>query len=36
MSQITNNTCEQAMLDDFPLAIDDAILGSHQAHIYLT
>ena len=27
-----NNTREQAMLDDFPRAIDDAILGSHEAH----
>ena len=32
MSQIAKNTCEQAMLDDFPRAIDDAILGSHEAH----
>jgi len=32
MSQIANNTREQAMLDDFPRAIDDAILGSHEAH----
>jgi type I restriction enzyme R subunit len=32
MSQIANNTREQAMLGDFPRAIDDAILGSHEAH----
>ena len=32
MSQIANNICEQAMLDDFPRAIDDAILGRHEAH----
>ena len=32
MSQIANNIREQAMLDDFPRAIDDAILGSHEAH----
>lgn len=32
MSQIANNTCEQAMLDDFPRVIDDAILGSHESH----
>lgn len=32
MSQITNNTCEQAMLDDFPRVIDAAILGSHEGH----
>jgi len=29
MSQIANNTRDQAMLGDFPRAIDDAILGSH-------
>ncbi|OED66714.1 restriction endonuclease subunit R [Vibrio tasmaniensis ZS-17] len=32
MSQIANNTREQAMLGDFPQAIDDAILGSNEAH----
>jgi len=32
MSQIQNNTPEQAMLGDFPKAIDDAILGSNDAH----
>lgn len=32
MSQIANNTREQALLGDFPRAIDDAILGSHEAH----
>lgn len=32
MTQIANNTPEQAMLGDFPQAIDDAILGSSEAH----
>ncbi|MFH0223678.1 type I restriction endonuclease subunit R [Vibrio furnissii] len=32
MSQIANNTPEQAMLGDFPRALDDAILSSHEAH----
>ena len=32
MSQIANNTDEQAMLGDFPRAIDDAILNSSEAH----
>ncbi|WP_232055091.1 hypothetical protein [Vibrio taketomensis] len=32
MSQIANNTREQAMLGDFPRAIDDAILNSSAAH----
>ena len=32
MTQITNNTREQALLGDFPQAIDDAILGSSEAH----
>ncbi|MGL1596549.1 type I restriction endonuclease subunit R [Vibrio parahaemolyticus] len=32
MSQIVNNTREQAMLGDFPRAIDDAILNSNEAH----
>ncbi|MCO7200924.1 DEAD/DEAH box helicase family protein [Pseudoalteromonas sp. OANN1] len=32
MMQIANNTREQAMLGDFPQAIDDAILDSSAAH----
>ncbi|BCG65403.1 MAG: type I restriction enzyme, R subunit [Methyloprofundus sp.] len=32
MSQIANNTPEQAMLGDFPKAIDDAVMGSNEAH----
>ncbi|GLT19449.1 type I restriction-modification system, restriction (R) subunit [Vibrio zhanjiangensis] len=32
MSQIANNTREQAMLGDFPRAIDDAILDSNDSH----
>ena len=32
MVQIANNTPEQAMLGDFPKAVDDAILGSSAAH----
>lgn len=32
MSQIANNSREQAMLGDFPQAIDDAILSSSEAH----
>jgi type I restriction enzyme R subunit len=32
MQQSANNTDEQAMLGDFPKAIDDAILGSSEAH----
>lgn len=32
MEQIANNTDEQAMLGDFPKAVDDAILGSSEAH----
>ncbi|SFL23321.1 type I restriction enzyme, R subunit [Nitrosomonas aestuarii] len=32
MSQIANNTPEQAMLGDFPKAIDDAIMDSNAAH----
>jgi type I restriction enzyme R subunit len=32
MDQIANNTDEQAMLGDFPLAIDEAVLGSSDAH----
>lgn len=32
MSQILNNTAEQAMLGDFPKAVDDAIMDSSDAH----
>ena len=32
MHQLANNTAEQAMLGDFPKAIDDAILSSSDAH----
>ncbi len=32
MKQIANNTREQAMLGDFPKAMDDAILGSSTEH----
>ena len=32
MAQIKQNTREQAMLGDFPRAIDDAILESGDAH----
>lgn len=32
MKQIANNTPEQAMLGDFPKAIDEAILDSNEAH----
>ncbi|SET34872.1 type I restriction enzyme, R subunit [Nitrosomonas marina] len=32
MNQIANNTPEQAMLGDFPKAIDDAIMDSSSAH----
>lgn len=32
MSQIKNNTAEQAMLGDFSQAVDDAILDSNEAH----
>ncbi|MEL6115141.1 DEAD/DEAH box helicase family protein [Photobacterium sp. SP02] len=32
MKQVANNTREQAMLGDFPKAIDDAILSSSAAH----
>ena len=32
MSQILNNTPEQAMLGDFPKAIDDAVMDSSEAH----
>tara|TARA_R110000868_G_scaffold258137_14_gene515463 strand:- start:4346 stop:7618 length:3273 start_codon:yes stop_codon:yes gene_type:complete len=32
MDQIANNSPEQAMLGDFPKAVDDAIMGSSEAH----
>ena len=32
MTQIANNSPEQAMLGDFPKAIDDAVLDSNEAH----
>lgn len=32
MSQIANNSPEQAMLGDFPKAIDDAVMDSNEAH----
>jgi len=32
MNQIANNTSSQAMLGDFPRAVDDAILASSDAH----
>lgn len=32
MMQIAKNTPEQAMLGDFPKALDDAILDSSEAH----
>ncbi|MDH5257023.1 MAG: type I restriction endonuclease subunit R, partial [Gammaproteobacteria bacterium] len=32
MSQIANNTPEQAMLGDFPKAMDDAVMDSSEAH----
>ncbi len=32
MTQIANNTPEQAMLGDFPKAVDDAVLDSNEAH----
>ena len=32
MHQLANNTPEQAMLGDFPKAVDDAIMGSNDAH----
>jgi len=32
MLQIANNSPEQAMLGDFPKAIDDAVMGSNEAH----
>lgn len=32
MTQIANNTPEQAMLGDFPKAVDDAIIDSNEVH----
>ena len=32
MHQIQNNTPEQAMLGDFPKALDDAVMDSSEAH----
>ena len=32
MTQITNNTRDQAMLGDFPQAIDDAVMDSNESH----
>jgi type I restriction enzyme R subunit len=32
MMQIANNSPEKAMLGDFPKAVDDAVLGSNEAH----
>jgi len=32
MSQIKNNTPEQALLGDFPKAVDDAVMDSNEAH----
>lgn len=32
MTQISNNTPEQALLGDFPQAIDDAVMDSNEAH----
>ena len=32
MKQIENNTAEQALLGDFPQAIDDAVIDSNEAH----
>ncbi len=32
MKQITNNTTEQAMLGDFPKAVDNAVMDSSEAH----
>ncbi|MBA4502120.1 hypothetical protein [Marinobacterium marinum] len=30
--QLRNNTPEQAFLGDFPQAVDDAVMGSSEAH----
>jgi len=32
MMQIANNTPEQAMLGDFPKAVDDAVMDSNEVH----
>jgi type I restriction enzyme R subunit len=32
MMQLANNTPEQAMLGDFPKAVDDAVMDSNEAH----
>ncbi|KJF84487.1 hypothetical protein, partial [Photobacterium phosphoreum] len=32
MTQINNNTRDQAMLGDFPQAIDDAVMDSNESH----
>ncbi len=32
MTQVRNNTKDQAMLGDFPIAIDDAMIDSREAH----
>lgn len=32
MTQITNNSTAQAMLGDFPQAVDDAVMDSNEAH----
>ena len=32
MKQIANNTAEQALLGDFPQAMDDAVMESNEAH----
>lgn len=32
MTQIQNNTTDQALLGDFPQAMDDAVMGSNDAH----
>ena len=32
MTQLENNTPEQAMLGDFPKAVDDAVMDSNEAH----
>ena len=32
MNQIANNTPEQAMIGDFPKAVDDAVMDSNEAH----
>lgn len=32
MRQLANNSAEQAMLGDFSQAVDDAIIGSSEAH----